>query len=92
MTDAAVTDSLTVQNVVASTTIDRDLALQPLAEDLDGADYTTNPAPTLTHTSDNCAQSPSGGVARGRLYLWINSSYQRRKDTISTFIPHVQNT
>jgi transcription initiation factor TFIID TATA-box-binding protein len=50
MTEPTLIDSLTVQNVVASTAIDAELALEPLAEDLDGADYTVNPAPTCTYT------------------------------------------
>lgn len=49
MTDTTLAESLTVQNVVASTTIDHELALQPLAADLDGAEYRTTPAPTLTY-------------------------------------------
>lgn len=49
MTDTPLADSLTVQNVVSSTTIDHELDLQPLADDLDGGDYRTTPAPTITY-------------------------------------------
>jgi transcription initiation factor TFIID TATA-box-binding protein len=44
-----VLDSLQVQNVVASTEIDQQLALQQVANDLPGAAYTVNPGPTLTY-------------------------------------------
>jgi transcription initiation factor TFIID TATA-box-binding protein len=49
MTETTLADTLTVQNVVASTAINQELALQPLADDLDGADYRTEPLPTLTY-------------------------------------------
>jgi transcription initiation factor TFIID TATA-box-binding protein len=50
MTDTTLTDSLAVQNVVASTAIETELALQSVAEDLDEADYTSDPSPTLTYS------------------------------------------
>jgi TATA-box binding protein (TBP) (component of TFIID and TFIIIB) len=50
MTDNAVADSLAVQNVVAAAAIDTELDLHPVADDLDGADYTPDPSPTCTYT------------------------------------------
>jgi transcription initiation factor TFIID TATA-box-binding protein len=46
-----VADTLTVQNVVASTTIDRQLALQAIADDLAAATYTAETGPALTYRS-----------------------------------------
>jgi transcription initiation factor TFIID TATA-box-binding protein len=61
MTDDTVADSLAVQNVVASAAIDAELALEPLAEDLDGAAYTHDAAPTCTYT-------PAGTATTVRLF------------------------
>jgi TATA-box binding protein (TBP) (component of TFIID and TFIIIB) len=49
MTDTTLTDSLTVQNVFASTAFDAELDLQSLTEALDGATYVHHPCPSLTY-------------------------------------------
>jgi transcription initiation factor TFIID TATA-box-binding protein len=56
MTDTrAVTDTLRLVNVVASTELAHDVALAQLATDLEGADYAPDPSPTLTYRADEAA-------------------------------------
>jgi transcription initiation factor TFIID TATA-box-binding protein len=51
MTETTLTDTLTVQNVVASTEIDQQLALDEVAGDLANATYAPETGPGLTYRS-----------------------------------------
>ena len=81
-------DSLAVQNVVASTKIDQQLALQEVASDLPGATYTTDPGPTLTYHTD--APATVRCFRSGTLFVMGASSRTTAQESLRQFLTHLR--
>lgn len=87
-TTSSLTDSLHVQNVVASTNSASELALEPLGKDLDGAEYTSDTPPAL-HYQPAEAETTVRIFRSGTLLAMGAPSRTAARDSLTTTLTHL---